>query len=166
MNKYFVHIYHSVRSKFAVEAESHEEAMKKADELLPEACKRLEYDRIGCVNTERDIARDRANLPIFFETHSAEEVTGYLVDELDDTEYQNSVNYDAAGRPNIGETDYGMSQRERDTVLAALRVFDAWRCGEPIDREMIVDIETNGGKHPSPGLSAPELDALCERINR
>lgn len=163
MNKYFVHIYHTVRSKFAVEAASQEEAMKKADELLPEACKRLEYDRIGCINTERDIARDRANLPIFFETHSAEEVTGYMVDELDDTEYERTVNYDASGRPNIGESNYGMTPRERDNVLAALRVYDDWRCGRPIDREMIEEIASNGGINPL--FSAVELDALCERIN-
>jgi hypothetical protein len=60
---------------------------------------------------------------------------------------------------------YRLDSRERDTVLAALRLFDAWRCGQPIDRLMIEDIETNGGQHPSPPLSGPDLDSLAERLN-
>lgn len=67
--KYNVHVYHVMRSKVCgIEADTHEAAMKKADELFSE-----NYD----------------------ERENAEEVTGYLVDEENDDEYLNTRMYDA-----------------------------------------------------------------------
>ena len=63
---------------------------------------------------------------------------------------------------------YALTGAERDTVLAALRVFqakaayDGGVCGEQLTA--IIDIATNGGAHPA--LDVDAIDALCERINR
>lgn len=65
--KYNVHVYHVVRTKVPdIEASSHEEAMKKADELFANSG---------------------------YETESAEEVAGYLVDEQGDGEFASSRSY-------------------------------------------------------------------------
>lgn len=56
------------------------------------------------------------------------------------------------------------ADRERDTILAALRVYGDWLSNRPTDRGMVNDIALNGGKHDR--LMGPkEIDALCERIN-
>lgn len=158
MKQYFVHIYHVVRSKVSIEAEDHQDAMRKADECIP---------NIDSSHVPFEAESQFQGHGTVHHTESAEEVVGYLVDEVGDEEYSKTLSYeeDYSPSPSGEGRKHYLAGRERDTILAALRVFDAWRCGEPIDREMIVDIETNGGKHPSPGLSAPELDALCERIN-
>jgi hypothetical protein len=54
-----------------------------------------------------------------------------------------------------------MSNRERDTVLAALLAAAACH-GEDVGDELR-EVETNGGKHE--GLTDAEIDELCERIN-
>ncbi len=60
-----------------------------------------------------------------------------------------------------------LDDRERDTILAALRLWQAWEGGDvpPILSEqaaMLHDIAQND--HQS-SLSAAEIDALCERLN-
>lgn len=86
MNQYFVHIYHVVRTKISIEAESQIEAMKLADGFLP---------RIESSNVNLDVERHG----VIHHTESAEEVVGYLVDEVGDDEYHNSVSYDLNYEP-------------------------------------------------------------------
>lgn len=53
-----------------------------------------------------------------------------------------------------------VSPEERNTILAALRTYQAMRDGAP---DGIEDIATNGYEHPP--LSNNAIDHLCERIN-
>jgi hypothetical protein len=53
-----------------------------------------------------------------------------------------------------------ITRRERDTILAALRLFRDYP--EPLG-DMLTDIATNCGGHL--GLDDEEIDALCQRIN-
>ena len=76
---HIVHIYHTVRSSFAVTADSDEEAIRQADALFPRApipAKPITptYDVVGYLGTE-----------------DAEEVTARLIDHADDDEFANSV---------------------------------------------------------------------------
>jgi len=74
--KYNVSVFCNVRVAVRdIEAESHEEAMKKADE----------FDFHAVI--------DRGDVEY------TETVEGYLVDEAGDTEYENSVWYDHEYRP-------------------------------------------------------------------
>ncbi len=52
---------------------------------------------------------------------------------------------------------------ERDTILAALRVFQHYLEGTRPDAEGIQEIYTNGDEHK--GLGVEAIDDLCERIN-
>ncbi len=52
-----------------------------------------------------------------------------------------------------------MNERERDTVLAALRMWQS-RGNRPLALD---EIATNGNEHTS--LDAEEIDELCERLN-
>lgn len=56
-----------------------------------------------------------------------------------------------------------VSQQERDTILAALRVYQHWNQGTRPDPEGIADIATNGDRHD--GMTLEEIDILCEEIN-
>ena len=88
---HFVHVYATIRVKMAVVASTHEDAMIAADKalfasglgvrLIPTAAGALEADY-------------------------AEEVTGYLVDEADDPEFERSADYAADYAP-----DWGMRPR-------------------------------------------------------
>lgn len=53
-----------------------------------------------------------------------------------------------------------LTMRERDTVLAALRL---WQETRPISRELMY-IATCGDEHPP--LSDDEIDDLCEELNQ
>lgn len=56
-----------------------------------------------------------------------------------------------------------ISPEERDTILAALRLWQDDITGTSNDGAMLEDIATNGGEHEALGEEA--IDALCERIN-
>ena len=61
-----------------------------------------------------------------------------------------------------------LEPRERDAVLAGLRLLEAWRTDRVASRSAdldvaIDDIESSGGEHDV--LEADDIDALCERIN-
>jgi len=76
--KYRVHVYMTVRVPLDdIEAESHQAAIAIAREKAPVTF------------------RDMADL----EAESAEEITGFLVDEAGDEEYERSQTYDANGKP-------------------------------------------------------------------
>ena len=66
MKRYYVHVYETYRSKFEVEADS-----------MEEAC---------------EIAAN--NPPDFMDREPAEEITGFLVDEVGDTDYVNTKLFD------------------------------------------------------------------------
>lgn len=85
MNQYYVHVYHVVRTKISIEAENHVDAMKKADEFIP---------NIVRSNIPFEAESQFQGHGTIHHTESAEEVTGYLVDEVGDTEYQNTRSYD------------------------------------------------------------------------
>lgn len=56
----------------------------------------------------------------------------------------------------------GLTERERDTILAALRLFqerDIWLSIE------LLEIADNGRTGAKARLSSREIDALCERLN-
>ncbi len=72
--KYRVHVYAVVRVPIEVEAESQAEAIAKADE----------------VNLHAEVRSAEAEY--------AEQVTGYLVDEIGDEGYTNTRSYDAHGQ--------------------------------------------------------------------
>lgn len=77
MKAYRVHIYAVARVPVTVEADTQRGAVKKA-------------------NQEVDL--DRLFYPVG-ECEYAEEITGYLVDEVGDTEYKRSMWYDREGEP-------------------------------------------------------------------
>jgi hypothetical protein len=56
-----------------------------------------------------------------------------------------------------------ITDEERDTILAALRVFQLWRGSRSIDTDAIEEIATNGGEHFP--LTVKQVDELCERLN-
>lgn len=64
-----------------------------------------------------------------------------------------------------------VSNRERDALLAALRLLQIWlekprrTAREKAEFDaMLADIHTNGQKHE--GLSSDHVDSLAERINK
>ncbi|WP_177822624.1 hypothetical protein [Erythrobacter aureus] len=95
LKRYFVHRYDVIRVKVAVEAASQQDAMTKADEFLRdnyplrdwEANRSAEEDVLHVMNRF-------STLPLALAYAHAEETTGYLVDEVGDSEYENSVQYD------------------------------------------------------------------------
>lgn len=158
--KYFVHIYRTMRFKVAVEAPDNAAAIQKADELLPVAIKRSEWDCFGDISYERDKAMTDDHLPFFCHAEDAEETTGYLVDEVEDQEYERSRSFFADGTHDDGMLEPIMvSPEEFDTILAALRFWQ--RCGNE-GHELEMDIALNGRET---ALSDEAIDDLCERIN-
>ncbi len=87
MPKFFVHRYEVVRVKVAVEAADHADAMRKADEHLAN----------DPVFRERTIVADEyafaGLVPYTIAFAPAEEVTGYLVDNADDDDFEGSRSY-------------------------------------------------------------------------
>jgi hypothetical protein len=79
-----VHIYTTIRVKVAVTAEDHVAAMKKADEIF--------------IAPAFPIRFIRASAEIL-DVEPAEEVTGYLIDETDDPDFERSCFYDAGYVP-------------------------------------------------------------------
>jgi hypothetical protein len=84
--QYHVHIYHVVRTKVSIEAEDHVDAMKKADEFIPN----IQVEHVTFEEESRFLGHGTIH-----HTEDAEEVVSYLVDEVGDEEYHNSVSYDA-----------------------------------------------------------------------
>jgi len=84
MKPRFVHVYTTIRVKIAVTAEDHADAMRQAEAIVGRGIfpVRLLPNAAGVLEAE-----------------PAEEVTGYLVDETDDPEFENSCSYDAEYRP-------------------------------------------------------------------
>jgi hypothetical protein len=165
--RYFVHIYHVVRTKVLVEADNHKQAIENAEDALGEACERLFYERYPSLEEEVRMAPliDTDVLPFQLQTESAEEVTGYMVDEVGDEEYENSRHYDAGGsiEPCSASVLLRVTPEERDTLLAALRLWQEFREGLPPKEEWLVAIASNGDTHPP--LENEDVDALSERIN-
>lgn len=91
--KYFVHRYDVVRVKVAVEADDQKRAMIAADEYLA-----LNHPLI---NKYSHMEGDQYPAPKWLEIEGAEEITGYLVDEVGDEEYSKTRSYDSAGHPYI-----------------------------------------------------------------
>lgn len=98
---HLVHRYDVVRVKVAVEADSHEEAMKKADELLAKhnPVRPTQHVPGGVIEEREWLGRYKENLPVVLGVEHADEVTGYLVDELGDEEYEKTRSYGADFRP-------------------------------------------------------------------
>lgn len=90
MPQYFVHIYHVVRTKVSIEAEDQIDAMKKADEFIP---------NIESSNISLEAESQFQGHGTIHHTESAEEVVGYLVDEVGDEEYSKSASYDVDYKP-------------------------------------------------------------------
>ena len=157
MKRHFVHIYHTVRSKFAVDAENH--AIAKADALFPDSTI-VRSGAAGLVYPYMPLSDHQKVGVGYLCSEDAEERLGYLVDEVGDTEYANTRNYNADGK-SLQSQDKAVSivGPERDTVLAALRLWQ--RLGGSGSEEW--DIATNGGSHE--GLDNDAVDALCERLN-
>ena len=84
MREFHVHVYTTIRVKVAVTAEDHEDAMRQADAIVGRGIfpVRLLPNAAGVLEAE-----------------PAEEVTGYLVDETNDPEFEKSRSYDAEYRP-------------------------------------------------------------------
>jgi hypothetical protein len=56
-----------------------------------------------------------------------------------------------------------VTEAQRDTILAALRLWKNDLVGESPDNAMLDDIATNGGQHEK--LDDEAVDVLCEAIN-
>jgi hypothetical protein len=172
MSKRFVHIYHVIRSKFCVEAETDAEAIEKADAMLFE---RRAYN--GMIDEGQEPAAmsipEARTLPEgFCYTEGAEEITGYLIDEAEDEDYERSRFLDQHGNvqpPNCSRTT-AITPRERDTILAALRLWQHAQDGsvslynKDCDTLQELEDEIACGDHGNP-LTNDEIDALCERVN-
>lgn len=60
---------------------------------------------------------------------------------------------------------FEVSEAEHATILAALRFYQSYGCGEPCNRPAdIHEIATNGGQVMS-SLDDAGIDELCQRIN-
>lgn len=90
MTQYFVHVYHAVRTKISIEADSHEAAMKAAYEFVPD---------LASENVPFEAERDFQGHGTIHHTESSDEVLSYLVDEVGDEEYHNTAAYDADYSP-------------------------------------------------------------------
>jgi hypothetical protein len=178
MNRYFVHVYRTVRSKFLIVAPDHAEAMRLADLALPDANERLEYDRFHFNDDERKAALLMESGE-HIATDDADEITGYQIDEVGDDEFDNTVSYTGDGElmhdgPGKSHT---FTPRQRDTILAALRLWQGvvegivyissqGFSGQLL--ESLCDIANNDREAKDgvpPALSPNEIDELCERIN-
>ncbi len=84
-----VHVYATIRVKVAVTAEDHTDAMRQAE---------------GIVGTGIFLVRLLPNAAAVLDAEPAEEITGFLVDETDDPEFEKSCSYDAEYRP-LGAQD-------------------------------------------------------------
>ena len=94
--RYYVHVYHVVRSKFAVTADNQDAAMRVADELMGDApSAHLHIPGLVSATTFSADIEDKVG-DGFLYAEDAEEVTGYLVDEIGDEEYEKSQFYDPA----------------------------------------------------------------------
>jgi len=84
MRGFHVHVYTTIRVKVAVTANDHAGAMRQADAIVGRGIfpVRLLPNGAGVLEAE-----------------PAEEVTGYLIDETDDPEFENSCSYDADHQP-------------------------------------------------------------------
>ena len=84
MRGFHVHVYTTIRVKVAVTADDHADAMRQADAIVGRGIfpVRLLPNAAGVLEAE-----------------PAEEVTGYLVDETNDPEFEKSRSYDAEYRP-------------------------------------------------------------------
>lgn len=169
--RYFVHIYHVVRSKVLVEADDHKQAIEKADDGLAEVNRRLFFERLSSLEEEVKMAPqfDAISLPYHLQTESAEEVSGYMVDEVGDEEYERSLSYDAEGNinsPLLASNLLIVTPAERDTILAALRYWQrnvadrSFRASTLPEWE--IALNGNGDEY---ALNGDAIDSLCERIN-
>lgn len=79
-----VHVYTTIRVKVAVTAETHADAMRQADDI---------------VGKGRFPVRLLSDAAAVLDAEPAEEVTGFLVDEADDPEFENSCFYDQNYQP-------------------------------------------------------------------
>ena len=84
MKPHLVHVYTTIRVKVAVTAEDHADAMRQAEAIVG----------IGIFPV-----RLLPNAAVVLDAEPAEEITGFLVDEADDPEFENSCSYDAGYRP-------------------------------------------------------------------
>jgi hypothetical protein len=99
--KYRVHIYATYRDVVRVEAENHDQAMRKAVEKWRPSghdCDAFEF---------------------------ADEITGYLVDEVGDDEYERSRAYDGNFQP--GNDSPAEQQRRLEQIQAVMRRITAQR---------------------------------------
>lgn len=160
MKRHFVHVYHVFRSKFAVDAESHADAISKAKEMLgssPPARGGI----TGMVAPSMDLELHSKVGEGYLLSEDAEEIVSFLVDEVGDPDYSQSRSYNADGSACLGSNGtHSLSDLERDTVLAALRLWQ--RLGGKDTEEW--DIATNGESHD--GLGEEQIDELCERLNK
>jgi hypothetical protein len=82
------------------------------------------------------------------------------------------ANYDESGKPLLVKSEEPAPQfptqllidsEERDTILAALRLWQHHLDGTTPDFYGLEEIRTNGDEHE--GLDSDAIDELCERIN-
>src|SRR3546814_20145266 len=80
MTPHFVHVYTTIRIKVAVTAEDHTDAMRQAEVIVGRGIFPV---------------RLLPNAAAVLDAEPAEEITGFLVDEAGDPEFENSGFYDA-----------------------------------------------------------------------
>lgn len=172
--RYFVHVYRTVRSKFLIEAEDPKQAMELADAELHVANDRLAYEYFPpSISPEQEAMRIAQLDPGFhLATEDAEDTTAYLIDIVGDEGFERSENFEGDGTPYDSERQKKLpvSSRERDTILAALRLWQhtqedsiTFVNGAEDMMDEIIEIANNGGTVEP--LTPGEVDALCERIN-
>jgi hypothetical protein len=129
LQKFNVNIYPVVRVKVCgIEAKDHEEAMKKAETLAwPMLCDMFPAWTKG----EKNEYPEDFDEPQVFNCGFSEDITGYLVDEANDPEYVNSVQYD---------TD--PSRKRVDAALAHARNYLAAEGIEPDQGKQLCEVKT------------------------
>lgn len=92
MTKKVVHVYHTVRTSIRVDADDDKRAMEIALERLP-----LEFGDDTMVSSEA--IKNEPDGYIHAYAVDAQEVTGFMIDELDENDEYVSVDYDANMEP-------------------------------------------------------------------
>jgi hypothetical protein len=127
--KFFVHVYHVMRSKYDVEADDQIFAIESAD-----------------------LAYCNGDTP--YECESAAEITGYIVDEVDDEAFENTRSYMADGRTLEGLEHFYVRYEAGDgnnmdllvraySITDAFKVwqeyYDGWGIEEMTFADVIID---------------------------
>lgn len=147
MPTFFVHRYDVVRVKVAVEAADHAGAMKAADDYL-EHNHPIPNRYLFPVGINEESQITPGIIPTWLQVEEpGQEIVGYLIDEPNDSEHQNSRGYDPAGHPEFDhwedQTDFSAEDWRTEVANGNTRHgYAAWVSAQR------VAAATNNTEHP------------------